>query len=207
MYVFSQSIAKVALINTYISLQVFYLRHTGTVSAGIQSQALQRVLSLVLSKLLETRQMFSLQLILQIPFLTLKLKQFHFFSRLLKFWREIRHSNTHRHGRKQPSATLCKKKWKLFSSSSGQLKIKFTVGSMLDWLKSFRSKEHGGLQQRAENFLQTRDCIGGNFVFIVNPVGLLSAASCCLFQFAIKEGNKSPHNRSDQLRTPFRMSF
>lgn len=100
-----------------------------------------------------------------------------------------------------------KKKDNIFSFSSGQLKIKFTVGSMLDWLKSFRSKERGGLEQRAENFLQTRDCIGGNFVFIVNPVGLLSAASCCLFQFAIKEGNKSPHNRSDQLRTPFRMSF
>lgn len=40
-------------------------------------------------------------------------------------------------------------------------------------------------------------------MFIANPVGLLSAASCCLFQFAIKGGNKSPHNWSDRLWTLF----
>lgn len=115
-----------------------------------------------------------------------------------------------RHGRIQLCSTLCKKtkhkKNNFFLGFIGQLKSKFTVGINVGLFWGFfeawknRNVQNGSLE---ENFLQTTDCIRGNFVFIANPVGLLSAASCCLFQFAIKEGNKSPHNRPDQLWTLF----
>lgn len=139
-------------------------------------------------------------------------KKLHFLSGVYEIWGEIRHSNTH----KDMDAHSCelhyvkKKKTTTFVSIFiGQLKIEFTVGSTLGLVEVFSKRrraetsKNGSLEQQEENFLQTEDCIWGNFAFIANPVGLRLAASCCLFQFAIKEGNK----KSSQQVRPTMDSF
>lgn len=119
-------------------------------------------LLLILSKILKRRKMFWIYIIF--------LKKTHFFSGFYTIWEEIRHSNTH----KDMDTYNCvqhnvKKKQQLFSSVFiGQLKIKFSVGSMLDRSEQQIAKT---AQLQAENFLQTRDCTRGNFVFYCKSGG------------------------------------
>lgn len=121
-----------------------------------------------------------MQLILQISFYASPTPKFLLFLQSLQILgRNPAQQYPQRHGRIRLCATLCKKKTnKLFFLPffGGQLKIKFAVGSMLDWLKSFRNTrkqnvQNGSLEQQEENSLQTRDCIRGNLVFIANRVG------------------------------------
>lgn len=132
-------------------------------------------------------------------------KHHHFFSGVYTIWEEIRHSNTH----KDMDTCNCvqryvKKNNNFFPLSSLD---NWRLNSVLDqcWIGwSNKSQKRRNFKRRT--FFKREivfEAILLFFFFIANPLGLLLAASCCLFQFAIKEGNKSPHNRSDQLQTLF----
>lgn len=97
-------------------------------------------------------------------------KKSHFFSGFYTIWEEIRHSNTHKDTDTYNCVQHNVKKQQLFSSVFiGLLKIKFSVGSMLDFTGATKPRKTAELQ--AENFLQTRDCTRGNFVFYCKSAG------------------------------------
>lgn len=112
-----------------------------------------------------------------------------------------------RHGHIQLCATLCtKNKQTTFFSSVfiGQLKIKFSVGSMLNRSVQQMAKKTAELQAEENFFFKTRDCIRGNFrsFFMANP------PLAAYFNLQLKEGNKksaqpAPTNHGPSFRTSF----